>query len=159
MPRLIFISFFVSLIFSCGSIKLSKEHKQQHQYIPKDFHNTYLGMSLEDFKNKKPNAKFYSESDFRKIYSEEISGGDIKTVSYYFGTKDNLPLYEYIFDYHSKDKRDAFIESNLGAPNDGDQWRFSTKEGFDILAWTYKNKLIVTGLIVNTEWYDEENNN
>ena len=149
--------FSLVFLFSCSLFKGGQKDSGKTKMIPSEFSNTYLGMPLADFKNARAAATLNSEMDFRTVYLENFNEGDIKTAIYYFGTKDNLPLYEYIFDYHSKEKRDAFIEKNLGAPNDGEEWRFKGKDGFDIRAWTYKNKLILTGLIKDTEWYNEEN--
>lgn len=114
-------------------------------------------MPMEDFKKLNGNATLNSEVEFRKVYLEEFEEGDISTVSYYFGTKGNLPLYEYVIDYRSKEKRDEFVKANLGDPNNGEDWAFDSQEGFKIKAWTFNNKLVVTGLIVDTEWYDDEN--
>ncbi len=157
MNKAIFSLFFLSFVLSCStSKKIAKGHKQQHTYIPSDFHDTYLGMPLIEFKKVRQNATFRGEEGFRSVYVEKLNEGAIKEVVYYFGTKGDSPLYEYIFDYHSKDKRDAFVSANLKTPNSGEEWRFACKEGFDIRAWTFGKRLVVTGLIKDTEWYDDE---
>lgn len=145
---------FVAFIFSCGTSKIAAQHKQQLKYIPKEFHNTYLGMSMDDFKEQRKMAKLYKDEDFRTVFIEEFENGDIKTVAYYFGNKDTKPLYEYIFDFHSKEKRDEFVAAKLGKPNDGDDWIFDSGEGFKIKAWQFQNKLVVVGVILGTEWYE-----
>jgi hypothetical protein len=156
MIRTVLFLFSISLIFSCSTTKSAKKHSQQHNYIPNTFHNTYLGMPLAEFKKTRQKATLNVERDFRSIYTEEFADGDIKVVTYYFGTKGELPLYEYIIEYRSEEKRDEFVESNLGVPNNGEDWIFDSKEGFQIKAWVFKNKLVVTGLIIDTEWYNDE---
>ena len=66
-----------------------------------------------------------------------------------------MPLYEYIIDYHSAEKRDEFVAANLGKPNNEEEWVFDSKEGFKIKAWLFENKLVVAGLIKDTEWYED----
>jgi hypothetical protein len=156
MMKQLLVILSTAFIFSCSSTKVAKEHKQQLNYIPNTFHNTYLGMPLSEFIKVRKNAVLATEEGFRTTYLEAFEEGDIKSVAYYFGTKGNLPLYEYVIDYHSKEMRDAFVKANLGEPNDGEEWRFDSKEGFKIKAWTFNNKLVVTGLIIDTEWYDDE---
>ncbi len=158
MLKSLLLIFSITFLFSCSTTKLAKEHNQQLNYIPKMFHNTYLGMPLTEFKKARKNAKLKTEEGFRTTYLEKFNEGDINEVIYYVGTKDDSPLYEYVIAYHSKEKRDEFVEANLGKPNNGEEWTFDSKEGFKIRAWVFSNKLVVTGLIKDTEWYDEENN-
>ncbi len=158
MKRKVLFMFSIFLLISCSTSKIAKEHSKQLEYIPKAFHNTYLGMPLTAFKQARNNAQLKTDEGFRTTYSEEFNEGDIKQIIYYVGTKDDLPLYEYVIEYHSKEKRDEFVEANLGKPNSGEEWRFDSKEGFTIRAWIFSSKLIVTGLIKDSEWYNEEKN-
>ncbi len=145
---------FVAFIFSCSTSKVATQHKQQIKFIPKEFHNTYLGMPLDEFKKQRKMAELYKDEDFRTVFTEEPENDDIKTVAYYFGKKDAKPLYEYIIDFHSKAKRDEFVAANFGEPNNGDDWIFDSGEGFKIKAWQFQNKLVVVGIIPGTEWYE-----
>ena len=156
MIKQVLFLFSLTLLFSCSVFNKGKKNDQL-SYIPKAFQSTYLGMPLAKFKEVSKNATLSSDEDFRTVYQEEFTEGDIKKAVYYFGKKGDLPLYEYIFDYYSKEKRDEFVAANLGDPNNGEEWLIESNKGFKIKAWTFKNKLVVTGLIKDTEWYEDEN--
>lgn len=153
-PFLLIFSF--AFLVSCSSTKTAKQHQQQLRYLPKEFHNTYLGMPLADFKVARKEAMLETEANWRTDFIEKHTKGDVKETTYYFGPKDKMPLYEYIIDYYDAAKRDKFVETNLGKPNSGEEWLFDSGEGFQVKAWLYQNKLVVTGIIKDTE-YDEEN--
>lgn len=168
--RLFLAAFVVLLISSCGSKKQVTQlegHDVQWKYIPAEFHTTFLGMELVDFREARPNArKEPNETDsFRDMYIEyppEASG--VFQVVYYIDTnhevekeKDRvLKLYEYIFEYSSSDKRDRLVDPVLGSPNFNEtEWMFDSEEGFMIHCWKFQNKLVVVGKIAGTEWGDE----
>ena len=154
--RSLFLFFSFVILVSCGTTKKANNiHAKQLGYLPSEFHNTYLGMPLAAFKKSRVTAKPGKTEEFRSVFIEEFDKGDIKSVAYYFGTKEEMPLYEYVIDYHLKEKRDAFVASNLGKPNSGEEWSFDSNEGFKIKAWLFQNKLVVAGIIKDTEWYDE----
>ena len=165
--RLFLAAFVILLVSSCGSRKQVtplEGHDIQWKYIPAEFHNTFLGMELENFREARPNArKDPNETDaFRDMYIEyppEASG--VFQVVYYIDTDHDVEkekervfrLYEYIFEYSSSDKRDRMADPILGPPNfEGTEWMFDSGEGFMIHCWKFQNKLIVAGKIARSEW-------
>jgi hypothetical protein len=135
----------------------TKKHKQ-HKYIPPMFHNVYLGMGLEDFKKARPKIKeAKSEYDFRIVYVEKAPTSYIKQVVYYFGSKGEKPFYEFIIEYTTEAKRDQVAKQYLKRKNvDGKEWKYDSKEGFLMKAWTFKAKLVIIGVIEGTEWWEDE---
>jgi len=153
----------ISTSFSCKvkkqtiSVDLNKQ-RSQLQYIPKQLHESYLGMPFSDFKKARMvmAEKDSNGMDFRIEYTESIEDNDIRRVTYYFDKDNNLPLYEYIIEYKSGAKLQELVNQKYGTHNDGNQWIFDSEEGFMIRVWTFENKLCIAGLIKGTEWWNEK---
>lgn len=130
-------------------------HARQQQYLPVDFKNLYFGMSMDEFKKIRgvEIARSGGSMDFRVEYTESMFKNPlIKEVTYYFDAENHYPLYELIITYANADERDKVAARYLGSPNNGDEWRFPSGEGFDIKAWKFDNKLVIIGKLLGTEW-------
>ncbi|MCF8296524.1 MAG: hypothetical protein K9J13_03180 [Saprospiraceae bacterium] len=142
-------------LFSCSGTK--DLHSYQKKYIPKEFHNLYLGMPLKEIKK----VIEFSEEDISKVMSfrlsivEENKTEQIKEVTYYLDDGEDNPLYEIIIEYNDIAVRDNVVKKLYGEPNHGEEWRFETQE-FPIMVWTYQSKLIIAAKMKGTEWENEE---
>jgi hypothetical protein len=45
----------------------------------------------------------------------------------------------------------------LKTPNDGDKWKWTTKEGYVFKAWTFNKKLVFALALPSTEWDESKN--
>ena len=149
--------------FSCKlkkqptSADLNKQ-RSQLQYIPKQLHETYLGMPFSDFKKARMvmAEKDSNQVDFRIAFTESLEDNEIRKVTYYFDKDKNQPLYQYIIEYNSVTKLQELIQQKYGNRNDGNQWIFDGGEGFLIRVWTFEKTLCIAGLIKDTEWWNEK---
>ncbi len=156
MKKLFIFVVFASFLISCSSTNpLIKDSKD---VLPKEVveMGLYFGMRESDFLD---NFKYEDKSTsfgFRNIYTLKTKHPDIELISLYFDTDDNSPLYEMIILYPDEEKARQAGIAVLGQPNlNGTEWMFKRNNSHDIKAWNYQNKLIVTALIPNTEWYEE----
>lgn len=151
MTRLLFIGFLALILSSCGT------SKNYSDLYPKGLDSKVsLGMPLDDFLQLRGiSTDDLTDDTFRKIYVEPSKSEDITDIVYYFDADGDQPLYEMIFIYKDEAKRDAEAEKLLGEPNDGEEWKLERKP-YDILAWKYKNKLILVAVIPETEWAEEQ---
>ena len=116
----------------------------------------YFDMPLADFKDLKSlSDDAFTDDEFRTVYVEENLQGDVSDIVYYFDKDGDAPLYEMIFIYRDTLVRDAEAAELLGAPNEGAEWNLK-RSPYDIKAWTFKSKLILTALIPLTEWAEEQ---
>ncbi len=97
------------------------------------------------------------DDDFRITVYEKMDHPEIEGTGYYFDAEGKKPLYELIIVYKDEALRDAAAAKLLGSPNyeNNTEWLLPGKNGYQIKAWKYKNKLIITALIPNTEWYED----
>ena len=150
MKQLLVYSFTFLMIFGCGT----------ERHLPKEMEaKTEFGMPLNEFLSFK-NSKVEKQETgmgFRHVYYEEITGKDIAYIVYYFDADGEKPLYEVLIGYHDQQKRDAVARQLLGEPNseNNTEWQLKPEKGYEIKAWTYKDKLIITALIPETEWYED----
>jgi len=135
------------------------QHTNPQTLIPSKLASYKFGMSIDSFKLINKTA-LYSEAsafDFRLECTDSKISSEFKSVTFYFDAENNKPLYEMIIEYKDEKAMKAFIQSKLKAPNDdGDKWKWTTKEGTIFKAWTFGNKLVFALLLPNTEW-DETN--
>jgi len=125
--------------------------------VPSKLSKYGFGMTLSAFKEKNKTAVVspYTQNDFRIEAKDIITGSDYNAVTYYFDNETNNPLYEMIIEYKSEKLVADYCNSKLKAPNDGDKWKWTTKEGHVFKAWTFGKKLVFVLALPSTEW--EEN--
>ncbi len=155
MRNLIVIFSIMMLLASCAASNKNSSSKILPASLKKD---VQFGMSLEAFKMSKKGVDFIINTDesFRDVYIENVNHPEISNYVYYFDTDDDKPLYEIIINYKSEELRDKAAESLFGAPNfEGGEWRFKRPDSFNVMAWTFKTKLIIVALLPKTEWYED----
>jgi hypothetical protein len=125
--------------------------------IPSKLAKYGFGMTLDAFKEKNKTAAVspYTQNDFRIEAKEIITGNNYTAVTYYFDNETNKPLYEMIIEFKSEKLMTDYCSSKLKAPNDGDKWKWTTKEGTVFKAWTFGKKIVFVLALPSTEW--EEN--
>jgi hypothetical protein len=116
-------------------------------------------MSLKDFEKIKNNeTKMFDDGyDFRTVYIENIvNHAEIKNIGYYFDNDGEKPLYEIILIYKNEELRDIAAKKIFGEPNYKEkEWRITRKKSYNLWAWSFKTKLIIVGMIPETEWSDQ----
>ena len=127
--------------------------------VPKSLAKYNFGMGLDEFAKKNKLATSAGGTmSFRIEYTEKSTDKDIKSVIYYFDAENNQPLYEMIIDFKDKMALDAHCSKKLGAPNDGKEWKWTTKEGHTFKAWRFSNTLVLAIGLPSTEWEKEWDN-
>jgi hypothetical protein len=145
--------FSLLLLSACISAKgpLVPNH---NTLLPMELRDTYLGMELPAFEMVR-NTRGMERSnlmEFRIQFVEAYEGGDLKEVTYYFDNEGKFPLYEYIIEYMpGVDVRKRALDM-YGPPNNGNEWIFDSGEGFNIKIWTFDAKIVIAGVLPNTEW-------
>ena len=138
---------------------IAQKHKRQQKYSPRLLRKLYLGMSLEEFAQRRPQLppNQIKRQDFRYVWRQNFpSQKEVESAHYYFDAESTKPLYEIILTYRDLEARQKWINKHLGPPNhDESDWRFESGEGFIIRIWLYENKLIFAGEIPGTEWGEE----
>lgn len=159
MKKYLFLSFWVTALLFSSSCKSTQQLPKSNRYFPEAFQKLGFGMSIEEAQKWHPNIKqTYSLMDFRVTAVEKNPTSEIKEVTYYFDNEKNKPLYELIIEYHKSSERDLTAQRLLGPPNaPEDEWRFPLKESYDgeaysLIAWKFKNKLIIAATMKGTEW-------
>jgi hypothetical protein len=116
-----------------------------------------FGMTLKAFKEKNKTAveSPYTENDFRIELKDVKAGSEYKSVTYFFDNENSKPFYEIIIEYKSEKLMNDYCNSKLKAPNDGDKWKWTTKEGYLFKAWTFGKKLIFALALPSTEWEEK----
>lgn len=126
--------------------------------VPKSLVKYNFGMSLEDFTRKNKTATTSGSMSFRIEYNDNTTADNIKKVTYYFDAEDRQPLYEMIIVFKDLQSLDAHCSKKLGAPNDGKEWKWTTKEGHIFKAWRFSNTLVLALGLPATEWEKEWDN-
>ena len=141
----------------CSVPENLRGHEKQLKYLPDEWHNIYFGMPLEEAVANRPDMEQVEQNDFRRVYLEPIHRYRIEEAYYYFDKEGEQPLYELILEFDSPFVRDDVAVELFGKPNYNDktEWRYPSGEGFDIRAWTVQRKLVIVGMLPNTEWAEE----
>ena len=127
--------------------------------LPKSIAQYNFGMSLDDFTNKNKSAiPINGSMSFRIEYQDNAPAKDIKRIVYYFDADDNKPLYEMIIEFNDLQSLEAHCSKKLGVPNDGKQWKRTTKNGHTFKAWRFGNTLVYALGLPATEWEKEWDN-
>jgi len=136
----IFIAFIIIPFHSCKAPSAGCKHSEQMKYLPKITGSIYLGMKLEEFRKNKDMPKIQmDEGEFVSYAVEKFSGGNVTEVQYQFDG-DKI-LYEIIVAYNSTTDIKKEFTGKFGPPNDGEEWKFDSKEGFKMKIWVYQNRL------------------
>jgi uncharacterized protein YcfL len=150
MKKMIYAFVFTLIIASCAT----------ERYLPDEVEKEVVfDMPLNDFLSLK-NSKVEKQDDnasFRHVYLENLANANVDYIGYYFDADGHKPLYEVIIGCKNETDRDKMGESLFGARNaeDNTEWHLKPKDFHEIKAWTFKNKLIITALIPNTEWFED----
>jgi hypothetical protein len=127
--------------------------------VPAKLSKYSFGMTLDAFiaLNKNAVKSPSDENAFRIELTDTKPGAEFKSVTYYFDAESNKPLYEMIIDYPTEKAMNAYVTSKLKTPNDGDKWKWKTKEGYFFKAWTFGKKLVFALALPSTEWDETRN--
>jgi hypothetical protein len=121
--------------------------------LPKSLSKYSFGMSLDNFTDKNKLATpIGNSSSFRIEYQDMAPAKDIKKVTYYFDAENSKPLYEMIIEFNDLKSLETHCSQKLGNPNDGKQWKRTTKEGYTFKAWRFSNTLVYAVGLPSTEW-------
>jgi len=121
--------------------------------LPKSLSKYSFGMSLDNFTGKNNAAtRIVTGTSFRIEYQDITPAKDIKKVTYYFDAENNQPLYEMIIEFNDQQSLNNHCSQKLGSPNDGKQWKRTTKEGYTFKAWRFSNTLVYAMGLPSTEW-------
>jgi hypothetical protein len=126
--------------------------------VPKSLVKYSFGMSLDDFTKKNKSATTTDGMSSRIEYNDKNADQDIKNVTYYFDAENDKPLYEMIIAFKDLQSLDAHCSKKLGEPNDGKEWKWTTKEGYTFKAWRFSNTLVLALGLPSTEWEKEWDN-
>jgi hypothetical protein len=118
-----------------------------------------FGMTLKAFKEKNKTAVEVTNTgdDFRIELKDVKAGNEFKSVTYFFDNEDNKPFYEMIIEYKTEAQLIDHCNLFLKVPNNGDEWKWTTKEGYVFKAWTFNKKLVFALALPTTEWNDSKN--
>ncbi len=147
----------LALIFIAIGCNPTKRAIKQHPvraYLPTELQDLYFGMPLSEFEGMRSAEEQPSETyDFRRVFFEEFSDSEIEYVVYYFDNEGDLPLYEIIVAYRDADSRDQTARRLLGSPNaEEGEWRYDSREGYELMAWAFQKKLVFAAPLPGTEW-------
>jgi hypothetical protein len=153
--------FYLPLVLLFGMSLLAGQvyaqgHGHQKKYFPKEIKNIYLGMSLENFARKRSHLapEHLNRDGIRYRWRESFpEKSPLLAAIYYFGEKDERPLYEIVLLYRDLSDRGQWVRKKLGAPNFNErEWKLSSAEGFLIHAWLHEEKLVFAAELEGTEW-------
>jgi len=150
---LVFLFIIAIPVFSTG------QNFNPKTVVPAKLSKYSFGMTLEAFKalNKIAVQSPADETAFRIELTDSRAGTEFKSVTYYFDAEKNKPLYEMIIEYPTEQAKNAYVNSKLKTPNDGDKWKWTTKEGIVFKAWTFGKKLVLVLALPSTEWDESKN--
>lgn len=144
-------------IFSIFITLSSSSQAQVKRTFPKDFKKLRFGMSMEQFAGKRKSVEpnHLTREKFRYVWVESFSSKyPFHTAKFYFSDKEERPFYELILFYSDLTARDNWLRKYFGAPNfkNNTEWELVSKDGQQLRAWRYEDRLIITALLPGTEW-------
>jgi len=160
MKKIIIFLMIPLIMVGCSLFKTVPTERLQTSLLPDYVKNLYLGMPLEKFEEIKDidNMIVNKDLSFRYQYEEVINDDRLESIVYYFDEKiSSQPLYEMIFIFKSDFDVKSYADEMYGPPSvefhlPFDEWCWKSGEGFQIIAWTFENKLVIIATIKNTEW-------
>ena len=129
----------------------------QQRILPQGVQGVYLGMERSEFLETHPFAEFQDMgANFREVYLEEFENKDYESIVYYIDADAPFPVYELIINYPEKVNVANLARRLYGVPNYNEtEWWFEDVEDFPVHIWLYKQKIVIAGIISNTEWAEE----
>ena len=131
---------------------------KQQKFFPKELKDTdvYLGMTLEKFTEKRPNAIIDTVVSVFKIkYTEPSDLENVASYTYLLTQSESPKIYAIEITYTSMDKVQSRAVEVMGKPNHKGEWRMAPKtikEDFMMGAWTFGQKLVYGGTLKYSEW-------
>jgi hypothetical protein len=139
------------LFFEC----LAWSQPLRKEFLPEELRGVKLGMSEKKLLRKRGNMlEVYPEQvNFRKAYMQTNVSENVEYLVFFTDADGKKPLYEIIIRYKNIHVLDRFAAELLGEPNyEQTEWRYDTGKGFIVWAWKFENKLVLVGMIEDTEW-------
>ncbi len=160
MKKAILLIMILLLSTSCSVFKTAPKERFQTQLLPNMVKNLYFGMSMNKFEEVKDvkNMEERRDMSFRYEYVEKIDNTEFQSITYYFDAKiSSQPLYEMIFTFKDNVDVESYTRNMYGNPSimhhlPFDEWCWKSGEDFQIVAWTFENKLVIIATIKKTEW-------
>ena len=160
MKKAILLIMILLLSTSCSVFKTAPKERFQPQILPDPVKDLYFGMSMNKFEDEKDEKNLENRTDlsFRYEYVENIENAEFQSITYYFDAKiSSHPLYETIFTFKDNVDVESYTRNMYGNPSimhhlPFDEWCWKSGEGFQIVAWTFENKLVIIATIKKTEW-------
>lgn len=131
--------------------------------IPEVNEGEYLPAGLADLRMNMPLSEFlatvhgqhgtHEDKGFRETITTSYTDIEFSSVTFYFDSKGNKPLYEFIIEYPEAFDLSAYVAERYGAPTHESEWRFRDHEDYYIMIWTvsFANRLIIAANIDGTE--------
>jgi hypothetical protein len=150
------IILFFCLISPAFAGMITAQNFDPKTVVPAKLAKYEFGMTLNKFKkrNKKAVIDTPGSFDFRIIAEDRSAGGEFESVVYYFDAENDEPLYEMIIQYKTLEAMEAYVNTTLKEPNNGKEWKWTTKEGYVFKAWKFGKKLVLALGLPSTEWYE-----
>ena len=160
MKKSIFLIMILLIITSCSLIKTAPKERFQTQLLPDIVKDLYFGMPMDKFEEVKDveNMEERIDMSFRHEHVEKIQNSELQSITYYFDANiSSHPLYEMIFIFKDDVDVESYTRNMYGKPSikhhlPFDEWCWKRGEGFQIVAWTFENKLVIVATIKKTEW-------
>ena len=129
----------------------------QQRILPQGVQGVYLGMERAEFLDTHPNAEFQETGMiFREVYLEEFENKPYESIVYYIDTDEPYPVYELIINYPEGVNVANLARRQYGVPNHKEvEWWFEDIEEFPVNIWLHNQKIVIAGIITNTEWGEE----
>lgn len=150
---------FVIILFLITTSSVISQNEKIRRPIPREVPNNKVRfeMPLSEFLDnfKRDNIVLDDSYGFRLVYTQAVKNRNVSEIIYYFDADGDKPLYEIIVVYKESINAQTIADRKYGTPNFRQtEWRFQYKE-HEIWCWVYKDKIVVTAKIPETEWYKE----
>ena len=160
MKKVVFLIMTLLLLTSCSVFQTAPTERFQTQILPDPVKDLYFGMSMDKFEDERDEKNLEDRTDmsFRYEYVENIENAELQSITYYFDANiSSHPLYEMIFVFNGNVEAQSYVRNLYGNPTimhdlPFDEWCWKSGEGFQIVAWTFENKLVIIATIKKTEW-------
>jgi hypothetical protein len=133
-----------------------------HTIVENTLKELKAGMSLADFKEKKPSAEAIKDMDFRVTMLEKINQNGLKVIAYYFDNDGKKPFYETLIAFDNEAICKETAQKLFGAPNhptkkEKNIWViYKGDDDITTTAWIYKERLILYSQVPKSEMENDE---